>query len=175
MQDPNDDYAFLCQTTAAGSVDSSMGGGLLGGMVEALSDSPEDDVQKLSLNAALVLRMQLNEQLSSGKAVLDMDDAKLLEQQVKWMGPAPPGYQFLIPGDKHCKPYIQRQRIALELRFREHQKQQKLSAGQSHTQEVGACESQLCQLCNTYVLSCEEDHVYLHLLATYWVTAQQSQ
>lgn len=163
MQDPNDDYASLCETSAADPIDSSMGGGLLGGMVEALSDTPEEDVQKLSMDAVLVLRIQLNDQLVSGKAILvDMDDAKLLELQVRWMGPAPPANQFLVPGDKHSKPYTQRQRIALEMRFREHQKQQKLIAEQAHTQEVGACKSWSCQVSHTYGLTIDaSDQIYI--------------
>lgn len=78
-------------------------------------DTPEAAVAKLSFEAALLLRAQL----AYDRWPLNMPTADLLQAQANWL--APDWLAPLVPGDRTCKPYIHRQRLALELRFNEHQ------------------------------------------------------
>lgn len=76
-------------------------------------DLPEAAVAKLSTEDALLLRTQL----AVGKTPLDQTSVADLEQQQdrwRWMG------SDYGPVEPNTKPYLYRQRLALELRFRAH-------------------------------------------------------
>lgn len=92
-------------------------------------ETPEDAVAKLSIDEMLQLRSTVH----IGADLRHMPEEELTDLYAKWIGPKPPAP--LIPGDRLCKAYVHRQRIALELHFRSYKHRQQLL-----TQQVGRLE-----------------------------------
>lgn len=101
---------------------SRMPGGMLEESLQGLNspDSPEAAVAKLSIQSALALRTQL----AMGKPSIDQSLQDLEQQQKRFLTAAEP----VLPGSK---AYIYRQRMALELRFRENELLFKQQVGES--------------------------------------------
>lgn len=113
---PPDDYNAFCESECVepGATASKMPGGLLESSLQLLNapDLPEAAVARLTIEDALALRTQL----ATGKASLEQTSAQDIEtQQLRWRGSS----ESLEPG---TKSYMHRQRLALELRYREQNK-----------------------------------------------------
>lgn len=122
MGDLNEDYHSLCQSSI-NPTESMTGGSVLDKMLNDLpGGTPEDAVAKLSPQQV----EQLRSELAVGRKSMDMNDQELAELERNWKSNA-----ACYAIDQNSKAYIQRQRIALELRYR----------SQKHTQQVGAWES----------------------------------
>lgn len=88
------------------------------------ADLPEAAVSKLSIEDALALQTQLaiGKPSLSGQSVQDLE-----QQQERWIGSA------RVPVEPATKPYIHRQRLALELRVRAHKKPKHQVNPHTHT------------------------------------------
>lgn len=91
-------------------------------------ETPESAAASLSMDQALLLRSQLA--IGRHSMLVSMSKTELLQLQAKWTGPNPPAELTL--GKQSCRAYIERQRMALELRYQQHQLQQ------TAAQQVGA-------------------------------------
>lgn len=118
MQAPDENYNTFCETEVkAGATAGRMTGGNLQLQLDGLSAGvPEDVVAKLSIEDVLLQRTQL----AIGKTRLDHISVQDIEQQqARWKGSA---------CEASDKQYSHRKRLALELRFRAHEHNQKVGA-----------------------------------------------